>query len=83
MKIEKNIINWRILEIKNNILHIEGRDNFWLPRENYFYYCKIKDKTYFPKYIKYEDYDFLTMYGNIEFGRIIVFDIPFEKDSFP
>ena len=44
---------------------------------------KIKDKTYFPKYIKYEDYDFLTMYGNIEFGRIIVFDIPFEKDSFP
>ena len=83
MKTEKNIIIWRILEIKNNILHLEGKDNFWLPRENYFYYCKIKDKTYFPKYIKYEDYDFLTMYGRIDFGRIIVFDIPLEKDSFP
>ena len=71
------------MEIKNNILRIEGRDNFWLPRENYFYYCKIKDKTYFPKYIKYKDYDFLTMYGNIEFGRIIAFDIPLEQDSFP
>lgn len=35
---EKNIIVWRILDIKNSILHLEGIDNLWMPQENYFFF---------------------------------------------
>ena len=82
MKTE-NIIVWRILDIKNNILHIEGIDSFWLPREKYSYFCKLKGKIYFPKYIKNSNYDFITMYGIIEKGRIVTFDIPLQKSKNP
>ena len=80
MKKDQNIIIWRILDIKDNILHLEGKDNFWMQREKYFYYCKLGNKTYFPKYFEYSNYDFVTMYGLILKGRIVMFDIPLDKD---
>ena len=74
---EKNIIIWRILDINDNILHLEGVDNFWLPKGNYFYFCKVDNQTFYPKnYYNCANYDFVTMYGLIEKGRIVVFDIP-------
>ena len=75
---DKNIIVWRIFEIKNNIIHIEGKENLWIPRNEYFYYCKFRGKIFYPKYILYQNYDFVTMYGIIQKGRIIIFDIPVE-----
>ena len=79
-KNNKNIIIWRILEMKNNILHLEGKDNLWIPREKYYFYCKLGNKIFYPKYIEYPNYDVTTMYGINQKGRIIIFDIPFEKD---
>ena len=70
-----NIIIWINLEIKENILHLEGKDNFWLPRDKYFYFCKLGNKTFFPKYYLYSHFDFVTMYGLTSKGRIISFDI--------
>ena len=74
---EKNIIIWKIMNINNNIMHLEGVDNFGFPKNNYFYYCKFKDQIIFPKTYYYSsNYDFNSMYGLIEKGRIVVFDIP-------
>ena len=78
-KKNKYIIIWKILEIKDEILHLEGNDNFWMPKEKYFYFCKYGDKTIFPKYYDYSGYDFSTMYGVIENGRIVNFNIPLEN----
>ena len=69
---------WRILEIKDDFLHLEGKDTFWMPREKYFYFCKKGNKTFLPKYYHYPGYDFRNMYGIIEKGRIVTFDIPLE-----
>ena len=77
-KKNKYILEWRVLEIKDKILHLEGKDNFWMPRDKYFYFCKFKNKAFFPKYSHYFGYDFITMYGVIEKGRIVIFDIPLE-----
>ena len=74
-KLYNNIIIWKIIEIKNNILHLAGQDNCWMPRPKYFYYCKIGNKTIFPKYKYFSNFDFITMYGLIEKGRVIYFDI--------
>ena len=79
MRLKKNIIIWRILDINDNIIHLEGLDNFWLPKENYFYYCEVNNQIFFPKnYYLLSNYDFVTMYGITEKGRIVVFEIPFE-----
>ena len=75
-KINK-IIVWIIININNNTIHLEGVDNFQFSKSNYFYYCKYKDKKYFPTtYYERSYYDFYTMYGLIEKGRMVVFDIP-------
>ena len=75
LKSNNNIIIWRFFELKGNKLHLEGKDEFWMPRETYFFYCKIGNKTFFPTYKIYSGYDYYTMYGLIEKGRIVIFDI--------
>ena len=78
-KKSRYLIVWRFLEIKDEILHLEGKDNFWMPREKYFYFCKFENKIFFPKYYNYSGYDLSTVYGTIEKGRIVTFDIPLKN----
>lgn len=54
-----------------------------MPKENYFYFCKLGNKTIFPKYSKNTHYDFVTMNGIEEKGRIILFDIHFDLEILP
>ena len=79
MKTDKNILIWRIFYLKNNIIHLEGKDNFILPHEKYFYFCKLGKKIIYPEYFYYSGYDLITMYGKINKGRIVVFDIKLEN----
>ena len=76
-----NIIIWRFLDIKDNILHLEGKDNFWLIKENYYYFCKNGNKIIFPTYKDYSGYDYYTMYGLVEKGRIVIFDVPIINEN--
>ncbi len=80
----KNIIIWKIVDFTNNIIHLEGEDVFWMPREQYSYFCNFSNKIYFPKYYNYSNYNLTTMYGTIFKGRVITYDIPIEisKNSF-
>ena len=77
----KYLIIWRIVDISNNILHLEGEDKSFLSREKYFYFCKISNQKYYPKYNYYSVYDFMTMFGKINEGRVISFDIPLKKNN--
>ena len=72
----RNLIFWRFLNLKNNILHLEGEDIFWLPKEKYSYFCQFENNTYYPYYKNYSNYYLNTMYGTIFKGRIICYDIP-------
>ena len=78
LKTEKYLFVWRRLNIKNNTIYLESLDNFWLPKEYYFYFCRIGNKTFLPKYIENPKYDFITLYGLIEKGRIIYYEIPLD-----
>ena len=75
----RKIIIWRIIEIKDNILHLEGEDRFWMPRETFFYFCKLNDKKFYPNYYYYSGFDFETMYGIIIQGRVISYYIKLKK----
>ena len=78
LEIYKSIIYWNIVEINKNNLHLEGEDRFWMPKKNFYYYCQIGNKKFFPKYFYYSGYDFITMYGLVNKGRLISFDINLE-----
>ena len=78
---QNNIISWRIIDIKNNILFLEGRDNFWIQKENYYYYCRLDNNTFYPKYYDYPNYDLITIYGIIKKGRIVYFEIPLNQQN--
>ena len=75
LKSNNNIIIWKFFELKGNLLHLEGKDDFWMPKETYFFYCLIGNKTFFPTYKIDSRYDYYNMYGLIEKGRVLVFDI--------
>ena len=74
----KDIIVWKYMKIEGNRIYLEGEDKFWLQRDRYYYFCKIGTKKFFPKYINNNIFDFITLYGIIIKGRIIIFDIPIE-----
>jgi len=74
----RNLIIWRFVEIKNNILYLEGEDRFWMKRDKYFYFCQIGNKKFYPKYYYYSGFDFVTMYGISIKGRVICFEINLE-----
>ena len=73
---DNDIIFWKIIDMKNDILHLEGKDNIWIDRDKYFYYVVIDNEIYYPKYKDYIQYNLITLYGIIVKGRIIIFDIP-------
>ena len=81
IKAYKNIIEWRILDIKNNLFHIEGKDNNILKSDKYFYFCKLGNNIYYPEYFYYSGFDFITMYGIIDKGRIVSFNIPLLENN--
>ena len=74
LKYYNEIIIWISLDIKENILHLQGQDRFWLPRDKFYYFCKLGNKIFYPKY-SYSGFDFITLFGNINKGRIVSFDI--------
>ena len=79
---ENNILELKFLNIKNNIIHLEGKDNCLLNRDKFFFFCTIKDKIFYPDYFNYSGYDLITIYENIYKGRNVVFNIPLEDRDY-
>ena len=77
---KNNMIKWKFIEIKNNILRLEGEDRCWMPRESFYYYCKIRNRIFYPKYYFFSDYDFVTLYGVIIKGRTVSFEIELDNN---
>ena len=76
---KNSIMEWRILELKNNILYLRAIDNLWLPREKYFYFIKFGSKIFYPRYSHNSGYDLKTMYGLSMKGRTFFFEISLES----
>ena len=75
----RNILELRVLNIENNIVHLEGRDNFILDSEKFSYFCKLANKFYYPNYFHAPNYDLKTIYKSYYKGRNVIFDIFLEN----
>jgi glycosyltransferase involved in cell wall biosynthesis len=76
--INRDIITLNFLENKDNILHLEIEDRFWMPKETFYYFIQIGNNTYFPNYLNNSNYKLVTMFGVINYGRILIYDISLE-----
>ena len=72
----RNLLNFKFLDIKDNFLHIKARDNCWLEKKKFFYYCKFGKHIYLPDYEEFDSLSLKTMFGTIIKGRIVNFHIP-------
>ena len=79
LKTQKNTIKWEKIFIEKNILHLEGLDNLWFQKEKYFYFCLIGNKTINAKIEVYRNKDLNSLFGIVEKGKIIIFDIELEQ----
>ena len=77
----RRILIWRIIKIENNNIILEGKDNCILKSDTYYYFCRIGNSVYYPKYYDYFVYDFITMYGNLDKGRMVVFTLPLGNNN--
>ena len=76
----KNSLILNFIEIKDNLLHIEGKDNFGFKREQYYFFCKIGNEIILPEYKAFKPFNFKIMFGNIINGRIVKFNIPIKNE---
>ena len=51
-------------------------DNLWIPKEKYFYFCEIGGRIFYAKKENFPSNDFNTLFGLIETGKLVIFDIP-------
>jgi hypothetical protein len=77
-----DILEWRIIFIKDSIIHLEGKDNSILNPEKFFYFCRLGNTTYYPNYLNFSGYDLETIYRDYYKGRNVVFDIFLENKNF-
>ena len=78
LSVNRDIIILNFLENNENKLHLECEDRFWMPKETFSYFIQIGNNTYFPNYLNYSNYKLVTMFGVINKGRSITYDIPLE-----
>ena len=76
----KNSLILNFIEIKNNLLQIEGKDNFGFKREKYCFFCKIGNEIILPEYKAFKLFNFKIMFVNIINGRIVKFNIPIKNE---
>ena len=77
----QTLIIWDYFEIKGNVLHLEGKDNCWMNRDDFDYHITVGGKIYHPSYYDCKRFDLVTMEGSVNKGRAVVFDIPLDKDN--
>ena len=70
------------IDITDNFLLIEAKDNCWLNKERYYYYCKIGESFYLPEYKELDSFSVMTMFGRIFKGRNLKFTIPLKNKDF-
>ena len=64
------------IDITDNFLMVEAKDNCWMNKDRYYYYCQIGEIIYLPEYNDLDSFSKMTMFGRILKGRYLKFRIP-------
>ncbi len=70
----KTLLIWDYVELRGNILRLEGKDNCWMRGRDYNYYAQIDGETYYPSYRDCPKFDLITMEGRVNKGRAVIYE---------
>ena len=77
----KTLLIWDYVEIRGNILRLEGKDNCWMRGDDFNYYAKVGGEIYYPSYFYCKKFDLVTMDGSVNRGRAVVFEIHLNREK--
>lgn len=77
----QTLLIWDHVEIKGNILRVEGKDNCWMRGDDFNYYAKVSGEVYYPSYYYCKKFDLVTMDGSVNRGRAVVFEFHLNRDK--
>lgn len=77
----KTLLIWDHVEIRGNILRIEGKDNCWMRGDDFNYYAKVGGEIYYPSYFYCKKFDLVTMDGPVNRGRAVVFEFHLNREK--
>ncbi len=77
----KTLLIWDYVEIKGNILRMEGKDNCWMRGDDFNYYAKVGGEIYYPSYFYCKKFDLVTMDGSVNRGRAVVFEFHLNREK--
>lgn len=77
----KTLLIFDYVEIRGDMLYLEGKDNCWLHNDDYYYYIQIGSMKFYPKYYSCKNFDLVTMTGIASPGRAVYFEIPLDMDN--
>lgn len=77
----QTLLIWDHVEIKGNILRLEGKDNCWMRGDDFNYYAKVGGEIYYPSYYYCKKFDLVTMDGSVNKGRAVVFEFHLNRDK--
>ena len=75
----RSLLIFTFMEIKDDVLYIEGKDNLFLNIEDYTFYAKLNGKVYEPVRYKTEKYDTQILGFKAFEGKGFKFEIPVKK----
>lgn len=71
----RTLLIWDYVELRGNILRLEGKDNCWMRGDDFNYYAKVGGEIYYPSYSYCSKFDLVTMNGSVNRGRAVVFEL--------
>lgn len=74
----KTLIILHFVDIIDNVLYLEGKDNCWLPNEDYTYRVEIDGRIYEPEFYDIPKFDTVGIDGVIYHGRGLKLRVPLE-----
>ncbi len=78
---QKNLIVADFLSVKDGMLHVEGRDNILLDREDYTIYARVDNVLYEPRRFYAQKYDINILGMKAYDGKGVAFDVPIREDG--
>ena len=77
---QKNLLTADFLEIRDGMLHIEGRDNILLDKKEYTLYARVDGELYEPERFYAQKYDVNILGTKVYDGKGFSFDVPVKED---
>ena len=78
-KSAKTVVIFHFIDVRDNVLYLEGKDNCFLPEDMYDFYIESDGRVYRPEYYECTKFDEEALDGVVYKGRGVKFEVPLKN----